>query len=360
MDTVTIYSLSKLLTILGGLAEKMVTVHIISNHWDPDSMGCLFVARAIFIGRAKAVKLYLPGRPDNFQQNKDIAEEFGLHDIILPLDENFPKNIGPDDVVVCVDTPRYDDKRFTFKMPKPQMLIDHHARPDDAVEGENEWYWYGKFGACVTMLAMIVKETGAFERMDEVDRKKTATLGLLGILGDAKKLTARSTTEMDFEMAAFLRKYADQEKIFKVTNAAFDEEFLDALGVPRENWKRVGTVMVIRLDSFENCANEEQIFKAAEWIMTFKKVQTIFVWTLLGKNKISIKARNSNPAVSLDKELKDKFGEKFGGAKDNSSGGSFILLDEKKWPAGEDPDDELFLEFCKRYMYRKVFGSVPK
>lgn len=347
----------KLLKILKKPELASHRAHVVSSHYDPDSIACIMMMKVFLESFVKCAEIYLPGRPDNFVQNAEIVNQFGLGDLISQINEDFIKKIQPGDLIVFVDTPAFNDSRFgKVAMPRPHIVIDHHTRPAEMLEqGEEEWYWYDSCGACVSMIAKLLLDLDVFKNIEEKNLRKIATLGVLGILGDAKKLTSRYTKTLDYEMSAFLRKYADQEKIYQVSFSEYKETFLDSLGVASDRWERKGTLILFRADGLDSSLwAEGNMPKIAELLMKFEEVQTVYVWALMG-NKILVKARNSNKDLNLDSELKRFFGEKNGGAKDNSSGAAFVDLVFFSNPPEQIKNE--FLHVCDAFMKQKIFGK---
>lgn len=340
----------KLLRLLSAPNLSSRRAHIVSSHYDPDSLACIWMLKLIFELYVKCANVYLPGKPDNFLQNAEIVSKFGLTDHIMQINTDFLKRVQPEDIIVFVDTPACKDSRFPIEMPKPHILIDHHARPDNMTEDDNCWYWYGNCGACISMVTKLGIELDAFKNFEEVDIKKAATLGILGVLGDSKKLTSRHTKPIDYEMAAFLSHYADQDKIYNVSFSAYDETLLYAMGVEDKRWKRNGSVIVYRMED----GSEGNLPKFAELLMMFAEIKTVFVWSLSG-DRVVVKARNSNPEYNLDNELKRMFGQTNGGAKDSASGAAVVKFDFFNDCLPENKED--LLRVCDGIIRRKIFGK---
>ncbi|HRY62263.1 MAG TPA: DHH family phosphoesterase [Candidatus Paceibacterota bacterium] len=329
--------------------------YVVSSHYDPDSIACVMMTATLLRSFGFIVEICLPGKPDNYRQNIKIVEKYHLERDITLLDEAMIKKINPEDLVVFVDTPSVNDARFPAGTLHPNIVIDHHTRPAEMVEKDEEWFWYASCGACASMVTKLMIMLGVFKDIKDKELKIIATLGVLGILGDAKKLTSRHTTSFDYDMVAFLRRYADQEAINDVSFSEYDESFLDALGISRDRWERRGTVLLFRVDEPHlRGSSEDNILKAAEFLMRIGEVQTLFAW-MIQRDKIIIKARNYDKSISLDSELKRMFGQKNGGAKDNSSGAAFVDLSFFSNPP--DGIRNQFLSVCEAFMRQKIFGK---
>ncbi len=342
----------KLLKILRRPELSSRRAHIFSSHYDPDSIACIWLMKLFMELFTKSAMIYLPGNPDNFIQNAEIVQKFGLSDYIYKIGQNTMKRVHPKDLVIFVDTPTPNDARFPAQMPKPHILIDHHSRPHEMeVEGESEWYWFTGCGACVSMVTKLMVELDVFSQLEEAESKKASTLGLLGILGDSKKLTSKYTTEMDYEMASFLRHYADQEKIFNISSSTYDESFLTSIGINSSSWRRFGSIMIYQMKEY--C--EANMPKMAEFLMMFNGIKTVFVWSL-SERSIIIKARNSSQEYDLNTEIKRAFGERNGGAKDNSTGAAVVKLDffEDYYTS----DKENLLRICDNMIRKKILGGL--
>lgn len=331
-------------------------VHIISSHWDPDSIACAILMRTIFrFFGWKSIEIHIPGEPTNYVQNKEIVEHFGLKNEISKLGKDFNEKVGKDDVFVFVDTPDPNDARFPCgKMPRPNIVIDHHARPADMIsKGDDEWYWYGSHGACVSMVTALMILLKVFQGMEEKQRMNLATLGMLGISADTRKITSRHMGALDYPIVGFLGQYVDQDVIEKISSSKYSETFLDALGIPRSRWKRKGTTLLFRSEGNDSIQGSEyNMLKITELLMSLGEVQTLYVWTVRD-NYVLVKARNSDKKLDLDKELKRIFGNDKGGAKDKSSGGAQIDMGPL-WDVPEG-DKERFLDLCESWMRRKIF-----
>ncbi|HBM45497.1 MAG: TrkA-N domain protein [Parcubacteria group bacterium GW2011_GWF2_38_76] len=351
-------TIEKLLVILKDPKKIACRVRIITSHWDPDSIACVVLMQSLlrFFG-FKSVEVYIPGKPDNFVQNAEIVNHFGLRNVISQLKEDFTNNLLSDDLLIFVDTPNPNDSRFpNSSMIRPHIVIDHHARPGEMVErNENEWYLYYSCGACVSILTALMIELDVFKSMNDRELRNIATLATLGILADTRKLTTRHTKPIDCEMLAFLSKYSDQETIEQISSSNYSEAFLDALGIQRNRWERKGNILLFRAESSDSIQGaEDNMIRITELLMGLREVKTLYVWALQG-DKIFIKARNSDKSIDLNSELKRIFGDKNGGAKDKSSGGALLDVGILSEISEENRDNLLLL--CKAYMHKKIFGK---
>jgi len=344
----------KLDGILNNPDLKKHQAYVFSSHYDPDSIGCVWLLKLLLEPFVKYVEICFPGKPDdNFQQNGLIVKKFGLDIHIRQINDSLMKKIQPGDLVVFADTPTYDDARFSpVKMVKPHILIDHHARPENMIEDENSWFWYGECGACVSMVTELMIYLDSFKNITGEELERASTLGILGILGDTRKLRSQHTKSTDYQMAAFLSQYAVQKKICEVSFSEYNKTFLDALGIPRDRWTEVGSTLVFRTEG-----SEDNMVKAADLFMAFEEWHTVIVWNIF-KDHILIKARNSNVELKLNTELKRMFGERNSGAKDNASGGAVIPIGSG--PFGPIHDEKILIELSKQHLYHSVFGLNAK
>lgn len=350
--------IEKLKNVITNPKNNESRVHIVSSHWDPDSIACIVIMRSILKPLGfKDIELYLPGAPDNFVQNTAIVNQFALSGVISPLTKDFPSAIAPEDLIIFVDTPSMNDARFPIpSMPRPHIVIDHHARPASMVEqGDSEWYWYESCGSCASMVVALFIELGTDAHIDEKERRKISTLAVIGIVSDSKKLTSRHTKPVDYAMAAFMSEYSDQEKIHQISSSRYTESFLDVMGIPRDRWRIVGSVMLFRAGGADAGRRaEDNMLKATELLMNLREVETLYVWMLVG-DKVLIKARNFKKDLDLDAELKRIFGPNNGGAKDKSLGAATMDIGALAGVPRENRD--MLLTLCDILIQTKIFGN---
>jgi nanoRNase/pAp phosphatase (c-di-AMP/oligoRNAs hydrolase) len=305
----------------------------------------------------REVELSLPGAPDNFVQNTAIVNQFALAEAISVLNKDFDSFVGSDDLLVFVDTPSVNDARFPIPvMPRPHIVIDHHARPSTMIEqNDREWYWYEGCGACASMVTALFIELDTINNIDAKELRRVATLAVIGVVSDSKKLTSRHTRPVDYEMAAFLSPYADQDKIHQISSSRYTESFLDVLGIQRERWRIEGHTMLFRVGGPDSQRRtEDNMLKATELLMNLRGIETLYVWMLVG-DRILIKARNFNKGLDLDVELKRIFGQNNGGAKDKSLGAASMDIGALANVPKEKRD--VLLGLCDSLMQAKIFGN---
>jgi tRNA nucleotidyltransferase (CCA-adding enzyme) len=160
---------------------------------DFDALASMLAAHKLY----PEAKLVFPG-----SQEKSLRDFF-VRSAFYAVEPDRVKDITLEAItkLIMVDTrQRSRIGRFAEIVDRPQVevhIYDHHPPSTDDIKGTVEVV--EEQGATITILVKILKERGIAITPDE------ATVMMLGVYEDTGSLTFSSTTEGDFEAAAYLR-----------------------------------------------------------------------------------------------------------------------------------------------------------
>jgi nanoRNase/pAp phosphatase (c-di-AMP/oligoRNAs hydrolase) len=322
------------------------------SHIDPDSLGAAALMKKICEYLGKSVDVYFAGHVGP-TQNQAIINAFHLNYLLQV--ELYPAKRRPDDFLILVDSPSFNDSRFGIKFDRnPDIIIDHHKRPTTiGEEDEKSWYWYEPCGACATLITKLAFALEVpFAKPDDA-----ATLGILGIFSDTSNLTSGRTTPFDSHTVADLSDFADQKRISQISQETMDERSISILHKATDdaNLKREGTTFVCSLGEI---IPELEIYmvKVAETLIRTRGIATVYVWAIIGRH-LKVKVRNTIDMgeIQLDQKLKQLFGQENAGAAEDSAMGA---ADIDLGPLAESPDRQGLVQTARAFVERKLLNHT--
>jgi|GEM_PF-1612080 nanoRNase/pAp phosphatase (c-di-AMP/oligoRNAs hydrolase) len=328
---------------------------ILSSHYDPDSISSAVMMERVLQHFEKPADLFFAGNPGR-PQNHTVINLFELNRKLMPI-EHFTERGRPEDPVILVDTPGVHDDRFGAKIPcQPTIIIDHHEKPKDSPEenGHN-WFWFQNCGACASLIAMILFELKAVfaNPIDDL-----ATLGYIGISSDTKGGTSLGTTQLDCDMKAALRKFADQQRINEIFSSTLDRKGLDVFHAATNpnNYVISGNTLIAGLGEISPEHASYMAMVIDDLLIRIKGIATAYVWAIVPKKttgrRLLINARNSDPAISLNDLLKRLFGDAGGAKYSNRYGVGGVDLDLGMW--GESQKGDALLALVQDIIHAKL------
>lgn len=284
-------------------------IAIILTHLDPDSATCAKIFADICKSMGKTPKIFYAGGLYH-PQNRAIWNRFALADDFNPIENLNPENLKEYDTVL-LDSSSLEDTRLNGIKINPIVIIDHHISKDKLQETEDTWYEIRACGAATTLVIQLFLSLNMeFNQGDDI-----STLAVIALLTDADiKLLSKYVTDLDRETYVHLMKYADASKARETFDSVKDTIYLKFFKRVIDSLEKIGNYTLAHLDFIED---EDSGYGSllADELCAIAGINT--VWVSLTRNDFSteVKARSIDDKVDLESVIKNRFGEKYGGAR---------------------------------------------
>ncbi|MFW6052849.1 MAG: CBS domain-containing protein [Desulfosalsimonas sp.] len=271
-------------------SRKTGQLTIITSHTnaDFDAVGSMLAAQKLYPDSF----VVFPGFHEKSMKNffvSTMAYLFNMADY---------RKIDPDSVgrLVIVDTKqpsRIGELENLLNKPGLEIHVyDHHPRLDDDIKADFELH--SLTGANVSLLVEMIKEKNIPITPDE------ATVMCLGIYEDTGAFTYPSTTEKDFEAAAFLRaKGASLTTISDLIAKEMDPQQISLLNdmfSSATNYNINGREVVVTSVSTEDYVHDLAFL--VQKMLRIENLNAVFAIALM-KNKIYVAARSRMPEIDV-------------------------------------------------------------
>lgn len=324
--------LTELKRTIGKIEEPMV---ILITQVDPDALGASFGLKVLLEGQRAQwrdrVKIAYCGSIAH-PQNRSIVNRFNLEKWLAPAGTwLFGKSIA------LVDSSNLKDSRLPESVQglSPVIVIDHHRGSDIELSHER-FVWIEDVGSSCTLVTELLEEASV--TLDT----RTSLLLALGIYNDTKALLA--TTARDNTCFTRLSSHFDHAQFARLLDFSLPTSHFNSLAhaiehVERQEGRLVTTAGLLSANSGDDVAI------IADYLLRLEGVTLVVVWSIIGGH-VRISARTTDMTISLDRFLKDRFGEDTAGAKltpdGRGEGGARISIEARPWldadPAKMDPE----------------------
>ncbi len=271
-------------------ASKTNRLTIITSHTnaDFDAVGSMLAAQKLYPGSL----VVFPGFHEKSMKNffvSTMAYLFNMADY---------RKIEPESIdrLVIVDTKqasRIGEVEKLLNRPGMEIHIyDHHPRLDDDIKADFEVH--SLTGANVSLLVELIKKKNIPVTPDE------ATVMCLGIYEDTGAFTYPSTTEKDFEAAAFLR--ASGASLTTISDLIAKEMDPEQIGLLNDMFRSATHYNINgREVAITSVSTEDYVHDLAflvQKMLRIENLNAVFAIALM-KNKIYIAARSRLPEIDV-------------------------------------------------------------
>lgn len=313
--------LEKFRQVVAGCGESFA---ILIAQVDQDAVGTAELLRVALESMGKNVDIYYAGKVS--QLNQALFNIFELDKKFTPM----PSQLASHYTLALVDSSMTEDKRFgALGKIRPKLVIDHHR--GDFKEEEDTWSAYQNTGSAAAIAAKLVFSLD----IDMAEHKQAATLGALGILGDTDGFEINETTNLDRQMFAALMEHGDQERLTDARKYPLPDRYYEIWRNVLATEKRAHATLVAS-GGYITEEEKDYLARIANKLKRWRGVTLVVVWAIVDDDRLTVKARSTDPSDDLSEVLKRKFGNIYAGAKTGAGGAEIPLEALKPSPSSRE------------------------
>ncbi|MBU1179427.1 DHH family phosphoesterase [Patescibacteria group bacterium] len=319
----------------------------IVGHLDPDSIACMKAFMKICALFKKNYKLFYFGGWNN-PQNNYLKNAFTLSDDFseLKVFDKLPDEEKKQYDIVLLDSSSLDDRRLEGIKINPIIIIDHHPTKNQLIESEKTFFWINSYGAAATMVSELYLQMGlSFENEPEL-----ATLIAVAIDTDTRNMSAKSTTQSDVNIFLAVWPYIKQDVRRDSRNVVKDTIYYAFEDKARDKRELQNNTALFFL-GYIDADKADYLSFLSDQFSEYEDMKTVFVVAIGNDGFVYVKARSRDNTIDLDKEMKDRFGEKNAGAR-FGAGAAKIPMDF--WIPSDNSKDE-HLTYIEKRMRDAIF-----
>ncbi len=236
---------------------------------------------------------------------------------------------------------------------RPHFVIDHHKqskfdKPDKSEELRPTESDVRMIGACSSIMWEYCMAAGI--DWDTEEGAKLATALLVGIFTDTHGMEATSTSDLDFEAAAFCGTHRDAKLFAGIQNYPKPRYYKDLECLAWENATIEGTVLVTGLGVLPK-ERKGVVSSLAEEFVGYGSVSTAVVIAMVNGD-MSFSVRSINASINVDEFIQKVF--KHGGGKTGAGAGTIPMPELLKDDVPESVQKDLFQSIYKTIAHKTL------